>query len=42
VAVGTVASTTRTAYLWLNVVGAVSVFVVGAVVSELTRSRKVA
>jgi SSS family transporter len=41
-AVGIVASTTRTAYLWLNVVGAVSVFVVGAVVSELTRARKVA
>jgi SSS family solute:Na+ symporter len=40
--VGVVASTTRTAYLWLNVVGAVSVFVVGAVVSELLRSKKAA
>jgi SSS family solute:Na+ symporter len=39
-AVGVVASTTRTAYLWLNVVGAVSVFVVGVVVSELLRSPK--
>jgi solute:Na+ symporter, SSS family len=39
-AVGYVATTTRTAYLWLNVVGAVSVFVVGAVVSELTHTRR--
>jgi solute:Na+ symporter, SSS family len=38
-AVGYVATTTRTAYLWLNVVGAVSVFVVGMLVSELTRTR---
>jgi SSS family transporter len=42
VAVGFVASTTRTAYLWLNVVGAVSVFVIGVVVSELFRGRKAA
>jgi len=40
--VGLVANNTRTAYLWLNVVGAVSVFVVGAVFSELLRSRKAA
>jgi Na+/proline symporter len=39
-AVGYVATTTKTAYLWLNVVGAVSVFVVGAVVSELLRNRR--
>ncbi len=38
-AVGYVTTTTRTAYLWLNVVGAVSVFVVGVLVSELTRNR---
>jgi Na+/proline symporter len=42
VAVGLVASNTRTAYLWLNVVGAVSVFVIGVVVSELARGRKTA
>jgi Na+/proline symporter len=41
-AVGYVATTTKVAYLWLNVVGAVSVFVVGAIVSELLRSRKTA
>jgi SSS family transporter len=39
-AVGYVATTTRIAFLWLNVVGAVSVFVVGAVVSEMLRTRK--
>jgi solute:Na+ symporter, SSS family len=41
-AVGFVATYTQTAYLWLNVVGAVSVFVVGVVVSELLRDRKAA
>ncbi len=40
VAVGLVATTTRTAYLWLNVVGACSVFIVGALVSELFRGRQ--
>jgi SSS family solute:Na+ symporter len=39
-AVGYVATTTRVAFLWLNVVGAVTVFAVGAVVSELLRSRR--
>ena len=39
-AVGYVATTTKIAFLWLNVVGAVSVFVVGAVVSEVLRTRK--
>jgi SSS family solute:Na+ symporter len=38
VLVGVVASY-GIAYLWLNVVGAVGVFVVGAIVSELTRPR---
>jgi SSS family transporter len=37
IAVGVVATTTSTAYLWLNVVGAVSVFVVGVIVSEVLR-----
>jgi SSS family transporter len=41
-AVGFVATYTQTAYLWLNVVGAVSVFAVGVVVSELLRERKAA
>jgi solute:Na+ symporter, SSS family len=39
-AVGYVATTTKVAFLWLNVVGAVSVFVVGAIVSEVLRSRR--
>ena len=39
-AVGYVATTTRVAFLWLNVVGAVTVFAVGAVVSEVLRSRR--
>jgi solute:Na+ symporter, SSS family len=38
-AVGYVATTTKTAYLWLNVVGAVAVFVIGVVVSEILRTR---
>jgi SSS family transporter len=42
IAVGLVATTTETAYLWLNVVGAVSVFVIGMVVSELVRPRQAA
>jgi SSS family transporter len=39
-AVGFVATTTRVAYLWLNVVGAVAVFATGVIVSELWRSRR--
>jgi solute:Na+ symporter, SSS family len=39
-AVGYVATSTKIAFLWLNVVGAVSVFVVGAIVSEALRSRR--
>ena len=41
-AVGFVATTTRVAYLWLNVVGAVAVFVTGVIVSELLRPRRAA
>ena len=40
--VGYVATTTKIAFLWLNVVGAVSVFVVGAVMSEVLRTRRAA
>jgi solute:Na+ symporter, SSS family len=39
-AVGYVATNTKVAFLWLNVVGAVSVFVVGAIVSEVLRTRR--
>lgn len=39
-AVGLVAANTRVAFLWLNVVGAVAVFLVGAIVSEIVRSRR--
>jgi Na+/pantothenate symporter len=39
-AVGFVATTTQVAYLWLNVVGAVAVFVTGVIVSELLRQRR--
>jgi SSS family transporter len=41
-AVGLVATNTRVAFLWLNVVGAVSVFVVGAIVSEILKTRRAA
>jgi Na+/proline symporter len=40
IAVGLVATNTDVAFLWLNVVGAVAVFVVGAIVSEILRSRR--
>jgi Na+/proline symporter len=40
VTVGLVATNTRVSFLWHNVVGAVAVFVVGAVVSEILRSRR--
>jgi Na+/proline symporter len=39
-AVGYVASSTPVAFLWLNVVGAMSVFVAGAIVSALIRPRR--
>ncbi len=39
IAVGYVATSTKVAFLWLNVVGAVSVFLVGVLVSELFRTR---
>ena len=39
-AVAYVASSTRVAFLWLNVVGAVSVFAVGAIVSALTPAKR--
>jgi SSS family solute:Na+ symporter len=39
-AVGYVATSTKVAFLWLNVVGAVAVFLIGAIVSELLRTRR--
>ena len=39
-AVAYVAANTRVAFLWLNVVGAVAVFVVGAVVSAVVPQRR--
>ena len=39
VAVGIVANYTKVEFLWLNVVGAVAVTVVGSIVSEFTRGR---
>jgi Na+/proline symporter len=41
-AVAYVNAFTRVEFLWLNVVGAVAVFVVGALVSELARGRTAA
>jgi SSS family solute:Na+ symporter len=42
VTVAWVATTTSISFLWHNVVGAVAVFVVGAIVSEILRSRRAA
>jgi Na+/proline symporter len=39
IAVGFVATSTKVEFLWLNVVGAVAVTVVGLIVSEMTRRR---
>ena len=39
-AVGYVASSTHVAFLWLNVVGAISVFAVGALISALTPAKR--
>ena len=41
VAVALVATSTKVEFLWLNVVGAVAVTVVGIIVSEVTRGREV-
>jgi Na+/proline symporter len=40
-AVALVATSTKVEFLWLNVVGAVAVTVVGIIVSEVTRGREV-